>query len=94
MRYKLSRQASAEIDGIIEYTDKNFGPDQTHEYVSGLYRAFDLLTDNPMTGQAWAGERRCFIYRSHYVFYRIMDDHLFITDIMNTRMQIPPEWKA
>lgn len=94
MRWELSRQASAEIDDIIRYTDLNFGIEQTENYVGGLYNAFDLLSDNPKMGQAWAGERRCLIYRSHYVFYRILDDHIFITDIMNTRMKIPAEWKA
>lgn len=93
MRYELSRQASASIDEIIAYTDRYFGEEQTADYVGGLYFSFDLLADNPKLGKAWAGERRCYIYRSHYVFYRILDDCAFITSIRNTRQQLPPEWK-
>lgn len=93
MRYELSRQASAQIDEIIRYTDAYFGEEQTAEYVGGLYLSFDLLTDNPKLGKAWATGRRCYIYRSHYVFYRIEEGRIFITDIRNTRQQVPPEWK-
>jgi len=97
MRYELSRQASTEIDNIIRYTDENFGPDQTADYVGGLYTSFDLLADNPQMGQAWAGDlKRRYVYRAHYVFYRILENEnrLLITDIRSTRMQIPAEWET
>ena len=97
MRYDLSRQASAEIDNIIRYTDEHFGQDQTAEYVGGLYNSFEILSDNPRMGQAWDGDlKRRYIYRSHYVFYRILEDEnrLVITDIRNTRQQIPPQWES
>lgn len=95
MRYDLSRQASAEIDAIIRYTDGNFGEAQTAEYVGGLYKSFELLADNPHMGQAWDGDKkRRYIYRSHFVFYRIFEDRLLITDIRNTRQDTPPEWKT
>jgi len=48
-------------------------------------------------GQAWDGElKRRYIYRSHYVFYRILEDEnrLVITDIRSTRQQIPPQWET
>ena len=89
MRYELSRQASRKIDEIIEYTDAHFGYAQTEEYVGGLYYSFDLLCDNPNLGRAWHRDRRCYIYRAHYVFYRLIADHILITDIRNTRQQIP-----
>lgn len=94
MRYELSLQASEQIDEIIRYTDQYFGEKQTADYVGGLYLSFDLLSDNPKLGKAWAGERRCYIYRSHYVFYRILSDHILITDIRSTRQELPPEWRG
>lgn len=93
MRYEISRRASEQIDSIIRYTDESFGEAQTAEYLGGLYLSFDLLTDNPKMGRAWAGDRRCYIYRSHYVFYRILSDQILITDIRHTRQEIPPEWR-
>ena len=89
MRYRLSRQAAKKIDEIIEYTDTNFGQAQTEEYVGGLTYSFDLLCDNPQLGRLWERHRRCYIYRVHYVFYRLLDDHILITDIRSTRQAIP-----
>lgn len=89
MQYKLSRQAARKIDEIIEYTDTYFGHSQTEEYVGGLTYSFDLLCDNPQLGRLWEGNRRCYIYRTHYVFYRLLDDHILITDIRSTRQEIP-----
>lgn len=93
MRYEISRRAQAVIDDIIRYTVSNFGEDQAADYVGGLYNSFDLLTDNPRMGRAWKSGHRLLIYRSHYVLYRIMDDHIFITDMRHTRQDIPPEWQ-
>ncbi len=94
MDYRISRQASAVIDEIIRYTIANFGDEQASDYVAGLYHSFELLTDNPKLGRVWSGgDKRLYIYRSHYVLYRIMPVHLFITDIRNTRQEIPPEWE-
>lgn len=93
MIYELSRRASAEIDDIIRYTDEHFGRAQTAEYIQGLYYSFRLLADNPRLGKDWAQGKRRYIYRSHYVFYRIMSDRIFITDIRNTRQDIPAEWE-
>ena len=67
MDYKLSRLARANIKEIIRYTDQNFGPSQTREYLDGLYYSFDLLVDNPKLGREWSqGKRRyiCLLYTS------------------------------
>jgi plasmid stabilization system protein ParE len=93
MRWVLSKKASADIDAIIRYTDDAFGAAQTEDYVGGLYRSFDLLLNNPHMGRAWSGERRCIIYRQHYVFYRLRRDDLFITHIRNTRQRLPESWR-
>ena len=47
MIYELSGKALTQIEQIIRYTDKQFGEEQTREYISGLYYSFDLLSDNP-----------------------------------------------
>jgi toxin ParE1/3/4 len=93
MRWVLSKRASAEIDAIIRYTDAHFGAAQTEDYVGGLYQSFELLADNPRMGRAWLGERRCYIYRQHHVFYRLRRDDLFITHIRNTRQHLPERWR-
>ncbi|WP_082179923.1 type II toxin-antitoxin system RelE/ParE family toxin [Asticcacaulis sp. AC402] len=94
MRWEISRQASDDIDDIIRYTDTNLAADQTRDYVGGLFRSFDLLADNPEMGRVWAPERRCYIYRSHYVFYRIMTNYVVVSDIRNTRQALPEAWQT
>lgn len=91
VRYEISRQASSKIDEIIRYTDRYFGHAQAEEYVAGLFYSFDLLCDNPKLGRAWDREKRCYIYRAHYVFYRISEECIPITDIRNTRQNLPSE---
>ncbi len=71
MIYELSLRAQSNIEEIIRYTDKHFGPAQTDEYIGGLYYSFDLLTDNPRLGRVWKGQKRCYTYRMHNVYYRI-----------------------
>ena len=97
MQYRLTRQASADIDAIIEYTDRNFGEAQTLEYVSGLENSFEILSDNPRMGKVvWregkAGQIHRYIYRSHYVIYELGEDMITIITIRHTRQQMPDEW--
>lgn len=90
MIYELSRKALRQIEEIILYTDANFGEDQTHEYVSGLYHSFDILSDNPRMGRQFDERRRRYIYRSHQVYYRLFKHRILIVDIRNSR-QNPPQ---
>lgn len=85
----LSRKAQKQIEEIIRYTDENFGEDQTHEYISGLYYSFDILTDNPQMGAQYDVRRRRYIYRSHQIYYRLFKSRILIVDIRNSR-QNPP----
>lgn len=89
MIYELTRKATRQIEAIIEYTDTNFGAQQTVEYIDGLYQSFDILTDNPRMGRSYDATRRRYVYRSHHIYYRIEPDKLVIVDIRHTR-QSPP----
>ena len=91
MRFVLSRRASVRIDEIIRYTDDHFGPVQTETYLEGLYTAFQTLTEHPRLGREWAKEKRRYQYRSHYIFYRLENNRVFITDIRHVRMSLPDE---
>ena len=89
MRYQVMRAAERDIEKIISYTDENFGEGQTQEYLAGLYYSFDLLTDNPKMGRVFDSARRYYIYRSHYVYYRIDGDLLKILRIRHTSLKMP-----
>ncbi len=89
MIYELSHQAQADIEEIIRYTDNNFGPAQTDQYIEGLYYSFELLTDNPRMGHTRKGEKRRYIYRMHNVYYRIIGERIFITQLRHSSQQQP-----
>jgi ParE toxin of type II toxin-antitoxin system, parDE len=60
MTFEFSKRARSDIKNITRYTLENFGLAKADEYLDGLYKLFDLLTDNPKFGREWAGGgRRC-----------------------------------
>ncbi len=87
MIYRLTRQAQSDIKEIYRYTVEYFGEDQAREYLDGLEYSFDLLTDNPKLGRRWDGKGRRYIYKSHFVYYRLLKDEILITRIRNARQK-------
>lgn len=91
--YKLSRTAENHLADIVDYTDSTFGAHQTDAYIAGLESSFDLLVRFPTMGVAAFeikdGWRR-YRYQSHYIFYSIKADHLFVEAIIHVRRDIRP----
>ncbi len=89
--YKLSRTAENQIADIVEYTDDTFGSNQTDAYIAGLESSFDLLVRFPRMGVAAFeikdGWRR-YRYQSHYIFYSVKPDHLFVEAIIHVKQDI------
>lgn len=84
MTFALSNRAKADIENIARYTLENFGLSQTEDYLEGLYRSFELLSDNPRLGREWTARRCRYIYRMHHVYYRLSDERVFITHIRHS----------
>jgi toxin ParE1/3/4 len=84
MIFELSKRARDDIKNIARYTLENFGLAQTEEYLDGLYRSFELLTDNPKLGREWTAGRRRYIYRMHHIYYRLREGSVFITHIRHS----------
>ena len=81
MTFELSKRARSDIKYITRYTLENFGIAKAEEYIGGLYSLFNLLTDNPKLGREWTGGGRRCVYRMHYVYYRLVGAHVFITHV-------------
>ena len=84
MTFELSKRARSDIKNVARYTLESFGIAQAEQYLSGLYNLFDLLTDNPRLGREWTGGRRRCVYRMHYVYYRVVGTHVFITHVRHS----------
>lgn len=91
MRFEVMRAAERDIEKIIAYTDETFGQAQTRTYLSGLYYSFDLLTDNPEMAPRFDIMRRRYVYKAHYVYYRIDQDVLKILRVLHTKLRQPAQ---
>jgi toxin ParE1/3/4 len=86
MDFKLSKQASQDIEDIYIYGFINFGESQADQYSTKLLKCFDLLCSNPEIGRLDSRVNpavRRFNSESHVVFYDIEDGALFIVRILH-----------
>ena len=85
-KYSLSRKADKNIEGIFEYSYRNFGLDQALEYKTGLDRCLQLIADNPSLGRKCDDIREGYQrheYGRHVIFYRKRAHDVFITSIIH-----------
>lgn len=89
--YKLSRAAARDIEIILERSIIDFGFKQTDLYSISLEKCLNLINKNPNMG-AGAGDihpdYRRFRHSSHVIFYRIIDNDVFIIRILHKSMDI------
>jgi toxin ParE1/3/4 len=50
-KYKLTREADIDLDGIWEYTYKQWGKNQANKYLTKLEERFFTLAENPYWGK-------------------------------------------
>ncbi len=89
MTFRLSRRAIAQVVDIARYTDRTFGANQAEKYLRGLYQAFELLGRNPDIGVRFNDTHRRYVYRSHHIYYRNVEDVVLIVMIRNGRQAEP-----
>jgi len=92
--WQLSDKAAEQLSEIYSYTFATFGEVQAEAYVEGLKRTFGLIADYPGIGSSAleikAGYRR-FRFQSHYVFYTLESDFVFIRALVHARRNLRPE---
>ena len=91
--YRLAPAAQNDLSGIWDYSALMWSPDQADVYLRGLAEKLDVLCAHPEI----ARERReidppvrLYSYRSHFIIYRIEDDHLAIIRVVHRRQH----WQA
>jgi toxin ParE1/3/4 len=89
--YRFSRRAAMDLEAIAEYTIEQVGIEQARHYRDQLRACFDQLADNPGLGrraeQLSAGFRR-YEYRSHIIFYQVVDSDILIVRVLHYRMDV------
>lgn len=90
--YRLSPAAQADLDGIFDYTVRQWGLKQAERYTQALADACVRLAEAP--GQAQdcayirAGYRRAAVQR-HVIYFRVEDYGIAIIRILHARMDAP-----
>ena len=90
-KYIKSKRADQDIRKIVLQSIKDFGEEQTDQYMTGLEGALISLACNQDMGKAFlhgrtGNEYRRFRYMSHVVYYRKRVEDIFILRILHTRM--------
>lgn len=72
-RFDLSREAAADLNGIVEYTVARWGKSQARVYVDALQGRLTELAHQPRVGRQrdeLAEGLLSFPFESHIIFYR------------------------
>lgn len=90
---ELSPLAKEDLADILEYSINQFGEDVADDYIRGFAEAFDRLIDFPKIGPVVpnvTGERRMLSHRSHYIFYCLVGDTIWIIRIVHKARDAEP----
>ena len=87
---KLTEQAERDLEGIIEYTYREWGPEQVDRYMAQLGSTIDLLEERPSRRGRSLDELkpglRYLRHEQHYfVFYRVEEQRVEIVRILHQR---------
>ena len=90
--YELSPESDNDLDGIFDYTAREFGIDKAVQYVSDFDDIFEQLVKNPEIGRERKEIRRglrSIVKESHVVFYRVLKDRIRIVRILHGSRDLP-----
>ncbi len=88
-RYRFSAKAEIDLENILDYTQVNWGRNQTAHYLDGLEELAQNLANNPELGidrDSVAKELRSFPYKSHVIFYVKEKDGITIIRLLHKAM--------
>ena len=86
---RLSRQAEADIESILQYTYETHGERQRQIYAAALHEAFETITDNPGLGHRrfdLSERHRAFNVEQHVVVYTVSGPTVNVVRILHGRM--------
>lgn len=93
MSYKISVQASEDIENIWLYTFENWSLEQADRYVNLIFDEIEYLANNPKSGKDFNHIRKNYRsskVKSHIIFYRLVDEqnNIEIIRVLHQRMDI------
>jgi toxin ParE1/3/4 len=74
MRYKISKEASNDLEKIWLYTFETWSLEQADRYFNLQLDEIEYLAENPKSGKDYGVVRKgyfCSSVKSHFIFYKI-----------------------
>jgi toxin ParE1/3/4 len=93
-RLRYSRKAVADVDGIWNYTERHWGPDQARRYTSAIHDAcLRLIERKGKAGRYQLGGTTFLKLRTglHLVFLTESEDWLLVVRILHVRQDVEHE---
>ncbi len=93
MKYRLSRKAEEDLEGIWLYTLGTWSKEQADRYLSLIFDEIEFLSINPKTGQDFDHIRKNYRHskvKSHLIFYKHKksNDIIEVIRILHERMDL------
>lgn len=93
MKYKISHEASLDIEEIWLYTFENWSIEQADRYFNLIMDEIEYIAENPEFGEDYSKIRSGYFrsrIKSHFIFYKINNkkDGIEVIRILHQQMDI------
>lgn len=93
MKYKLSVEATNDLEDIWLYTFKNWSVEQADRYFNLLMDEVEFISENPLTGKDYSHIREGYFrtrVKSHFIFYKTNADKniIEVVRVLHQQMDI------
>ena len=88
-RYQFTDKAERDLEGIIDYTIREWGISQANTYLDGLETRAKLLAENPDLGttrETLSEGLLSFPYESHILYYKKQARGIVIVRVLHQHM--------
>ena len=95
MKLRLTDDARADLSSIRGYTKREFGVEQTKQYMSQLRSGFKTLRQHPEIGYSIDHLKlgyRCFQIGHHRIFYTMRDDAIIVVAVLHDSQLPKRHW--
>ncbi|MCK4704211.1 MAG: type II toxin-antitoxin system RelE/ParE family toxin [Gammaproteobacteria bacterium] len=87
--FKLTPEATNDLEDIWRYTAEHWGIDQAIKYVENLNKAFILLAETPEMSRAreeFSPNVRIHTHEKHMIVYLIESTHITVVRVLHKNM--------
>jgi toxin ParE1/3/4 len=91
MSYKISANASNDLEGIWLYTAENWSVEQADRYLNLIFDEIEFLSTNPDSGKDFSSILEDYGYskvKSHLIFYRKGRAEIEVIRILHQAMDL------